>query len=282
MNISVRSVQQEPIEPEIALITDYLAHELTPERAAAVEERLATDLDFYMYVAPIIKAWRVPAHDRPDFYTGFAEPLPMPSRARRYVVRFAFAAIAVFVVFSTGMYLYVAGSGAVQDKRDDLTGRARSGDVQLGAATTSVAGGSATVKLRHGSVVTLRGEALFKFTATPPVLPAAVFATLDGEAAFEITPKEGTVQVTTSAGQVWFGTGSYAVRCAPGCTAMLVTVAAGAARMKRDSSHQTFVLSGGEQGYFPRVGEPRKEPRGTDWPQPAPALTIRNAAGRVP
>jgi hypothetical protein len=274
MNISVRSVQQEPIEPEIALITDYLAHELTPERAAAVEERLATDLDFYMYVAPIIKAWRVPAHDRPDFYTGFAEPLPMPSRARRYVVRFAFAAIAVFVVFSTGMYLYVAGSGAVQDKRDDLTGRARSGDVQLGAATTSVAGGSATVKLRHGSVVTLRGEALFK--------PAAVFATLDGEAAFEITPKEGTVQVTTSAGQVWFGTGSYAVRCAPGCTAMLVTVAAGAARMKRDSSHQTFVLSGGEQGYFPRVGEPRKEPRGTDWPQPAPALTIRNAAGRVP
>jgi ferric-dicitrate binding protein FerR (iron transport regulator) len=268
----ILSVRQDPIDPNVALITDYLARELTAEQSAAVEERLATDHDFYMDVAPIIKAWQVSAHDRLDYHTGFADAPPSPSRARRYVARIAFAAVAAFMVFGSAMFLYVSASGMVQNKRDELTGRAKSGDVQLGATTTSQAGGSATVTLRHGSVVTLRGEALFKFTATPPILPAAVFATLDGEAAFEITPKEGTVQVTTSAGAVYFGAGSYAVRCAPGCTAMLITVAAGAARVKSDSSDQTLVLSGGEKGYVPRVGRPRKEAVGDDWPL-APART---------
>jgi hypothetical protein len=48
------------VDPDVSLITDYLARELAPAEREAVEQRLATDYDFYMKVAPLIRVWRMP------------------------------------------------------------------------------------------------------------------------------------------------------------------------------------------------------------------------------
>jgi hypothetical protein len=46
---------------DLDLIADYLARELSPEAAAAVEERLATDLAFYEKAAPLFRVFQLPA-----------------------------------------------------------------------------------------------------------------------------------------------------------------------------------------------------------------------------
>jgi len=48
------------VHPDIALITDYLAGELSPERMAEVRHRLETDAEFFERVGLIIHAWHVP------------------------------------------------------------------------------------------------------------------------------------------------------------------------------------------------------------------------------
>jgi hypothetical protein len=50
----------DPVDPDIALITDYLCRELPSEQARAVEARLTSDMAFYMKVGPLIKLWRMP------------------------------------------------------------------------------------------------------------------------------------------------------------------------------------------------------------------------------
>ncbi|MFN8670249.1 MAG: FecR family protein [Gemmatimonadaceae bacterium] len=45
-------------DPEVTLISDYLARALTPEQAAEVERRLQDDAGFRSRVAPIIEAWK--------------------------------------------------------------------------------------------------------------------------------------------------------------------------------------------------------------------------------
>ena len=52
------------VDPDVSLITDYLARELAPADREAVEQRLATDYDFYMKVAPLIRVWRMPKQFR--------------------------------------------------------------------------------------------------------------------------------------------------------------------------------------------------------------------------
>jgi hypothetical protein len=53
-----------PVDADLSLITDYLARELAPGEREAVERRLATDYDFYMKVAPMIRVWRMPVQFR--------------------------------------------------------------------------------------------------------------------------------------------------------------------------------------------------------------------------
>lgn len=57
---------EEPIDPDIALISDYLSRDLTPAERTAVEQRLATDFDFYMKVSPLIRVWRMRAGFRQE------------------------------------------------------------------------------------------------------------------------------------------------------------------------------------------------------------------------
>ena len=50
----LRDDMEEPVDPDIALITDYFTHELTEAEAEQVEDRIADDAEFYRKVSPII------------------------------------------------------------------------------------------------------------------------------------------------------------------------------------------------------------------------------------
>jgi hypothetical protein len=50
----------DPVDPDIALITAYLARELSPVQIVAVEDRLASDAAFLKKVGPILDAWVLP------------------------------------------------------------------------------------------------------------------------------------------------------------------------------------------------------------------------------
>jgi hypothetical protein len=249
---------REPVDPDIDLIALYLAKELDPLSRRAVEERLMTDMDFYIKVAPIVKAWRVPASCRPDNFALDKPTREAPSRMRRIGTRVAAAAVFVFVIFGAGMYAWVSLSGLVQNTQDGLVGRAPSGGTVFGSTVRSTLGATAIARLPRGSVVTLAGESRYRFSATPPGFPHFVTSALDGEASFEITPKEGVVEIVTSRATIHLDAGRYAVRCAPGCDALLIAVGAGVASVKRDSTDEKLVLTSGERGIVLQKGAPRK------------------------
>jgi hypothetical protein len=50
----------DPVDADIALISAYLARELSPVQIVAVEDRLASDIAFRKKVAPILDAWVMP------------------------------------------------------------------------------------------------------------------------------------------------------------------------------------------------------------------------------
>ena len=49
-----------PIDPDLALISAYLARELSPMQVLALEERLATDAEFRAAMQPLLDAWAAP------------------------------------------------------------------------------------------------------------------------------------------------------------------------------------------------------------------------------
>lgn len=51
----------DPVDPDVALVTAYLARELSPVQIVAVEDRLASDAAFLTKVKPILDAWVLPA-----------------------------------------------------------------------------------------------------------------------------------------------------------------------------------------------------------------------------
>ena len=54
----------EPIDPDFAVITDWLTHDLSPADAKAVEDRLVEDGAFFDKVAPAIRVWTMPVSFR--------------------------------------------------------------------------------------------------------------------------------------------------------------------------------------------------------------------------
>jgi hypothetical protein len=63
----------DPVDADVALITAYLARELSPVQIVAVEERLASDAAFLKKVGPIVDAWVLP----PALSAGHAGQRPL-------------------------------------------------------------------------------------------------------------------------------------------------------------------------------------------------------------
>jgi hypothetical protein len=68
------------IDADTALVTAYLARELSPVQIIAVEDRLATDAQFRAHAEPIIAAWIEPVFG--SGLTGEAIPVDVRTRAR--------------------------------------------------------------------------------------------------------------------------------------------------------------------------------------------------------
>jgi hypothetical protein len=121
-------------------------------------------------------------------------------------------------------------------------------------------GGTKTTILTNGSRVVTRPGA--HLDIRNPLMGAPIGPSIDliGEAAFDISTAEGPVMVTTSAGRVFLMPGTYAVRCEPGCAAMLVTVGVGLANLRNDSLKTAVKvnLRDGQHGRVRRGQEPEK------------------------
>lgn len=281
--------RREPIDEDIMLFTEYLSRALRPAEQHAVEQRLRDDEAFFEKVAPLIMARMVTA-DRLALHG----PLPASddrqppvdgdwSRGIRWARRVA--AVLALAMIGAGAYVYLFSDRRehAQDVADTLLQRAPSGWAMPGEMTETTPGETLIALTRRGSRVTVRGESRFKYSTSPDgPFAAMMFASLDGEAAFEVSAGEGLVQVKTWAGRVRFDKGSYAIRCAPGCSTMLVTVGAGLATMVSDTTQPGIVLQSGEKGQVPKNGVPGKVTNGgNDWPVPATAAEMELPAIRA-
>jgi hypothetical protein len=83
------------VDGDIALVTAYLAHELTGVQIAAVEERLATDAAFRERVMPVIQGWTLP---RSFADTTAARPVLPVRTARRWSMARIAAVITAIVI----------------------------------------------------------------------------------------------------------------------------------------------------------------------------------------
>ena len=70
-----------PLDPEIELITDWLAGELTEAGVAAVERRLLDDDAFWMKAGPIVKLWNLPIKYEALLQHYASEPVAKPKLA---------------------------------------------------------------------------------------------------------------------------------------------------------------------------------------------------------
>jgi len=235
----LRDDDHDPVDPDIALMTDYLAGELSDEQADAVEDRLLTDAAFSKKVEPLITMWTSPVRFRASApeVAHEARPNPVPNRSRqpasyaltprrarftrRNVGWTAAAALVLSLVAPTvqmGAYAAGASQAAVLGKLDT-----KAANAEVGAFVSTNQNESRTVTLPNGSRVKLRPQS--RLTWRPRAhLPRSIVATLKGEAVFEVTEAERVVFLGTMEGTVILRPGSYAVRCELGCTALRVTV----------------------------------------------------------
>jgi ferric-dicitrate binding protein FerR (iron transport regulator) len=143
--------------------------------------------------------------------------------------------------------------------------------VQTGATETK------EIPLKGGSTVVLRPNSRFTYEYIPG--PFGVMAVLDGEAAINLSERDVRMMLKSSAGSVLMNPGSYAVRCVPSCTGMLVTVGSGLALIRHDSVKKGLQLNAGEKGMLPKAGEPEKVAPGKDWPVLEPAKPAEGGRG---
>jgi hypothetical protein len=276
-----------PIDPDILLITDYLAGELSPEQEAVVEARLVDDEAFFEKVSPAILVWTMPI-DFDELESGgdlemplslpmtvpAPEPLaiaPKPRRSLRRRIAYYSAGSAAALLL---LFLFAGGPGGVmatlftgsKDSADVRAGHAPKFEVQGGKVTETKAGETVTDTLKNGALVTVRPGSRLQWR-TPLFYMPVDEAALDGEAAFELPEGKGLVLLRTSVGNLKLSTGAFAVRCAPGCEAMLVTAGRGTAVLVDGMVRPILTIGAGQFARVPRKGAAELTKGGDDYPK---------------
>jgi hypothetical protein len=276
----------EPIDQDIALVTRYLAWELSPAEREAMEERFGSDYEFYMKVAPLIRLWRSNRPRPPLVLDRDGEAKrrrrmnPWARLARGAVKYAAIVVVSLIGLWSVGMLTVPPAMETWQNYKDRQMMRAPSGALYFGEKVEPGPAGTIVAYLPGGSRVAVRAGSRFNYASD---LTSGLIGlrrmSLDGEAAFEIAPNTGVAELETWAGEVRMDGGSYAVRCAPGCSEMLITVGAGIATVRGDSTRESLALTAGERGRVRKNGIPRKVTGPMeDWP----ALTTASEAAMAP
>lgn len=237
-------------DPDIVLITDYLAGELSHTDEARVEHRLQDDAVFFDKVFPLVQAWRMPHSLRRAKSTS-------TRRVTTWTGALVAAAVAAFVVigaprlgvrFGASRGLPVVVSGA---------------SVATGPVETR------EVMLEDSTRVVLRPHSTLAYSRALTTGSAAV-ARVRGEAVFDVARTRAPLTVETSAGLTSLGTGRYAIRCLEGAREMLVTVERGTALLRSAGSTIGGWLALGA-GQFGRVTDNAKPSRdsGAGFPEVA-------------
>jgi hypothetical protein len=292
-----------PVDPDIALITDYLARALSPEEAAAVEHRLKTDIAFYKKVAPVVKVWTMPVNFRERLARGEAEAVagakPAPEAAKvqpaippRGIVsepdfpyefppkrpfrhrllagvtmsaRTAYAIAAVVTLFvGIPTVQYLRFSGHRQKEGLGTQGVPTVETMSRGIAFETPAGPPRAVRFGDGSFVTLGPKSRFTYQTGLP--GAGLKGELDGEATIEVSKSDGMLFLKTSSWRALLTRGTYAVSCEIACAEVLITVGTGYADVQGDTTTAKVVLSKGQFARIPRGGAAERTSGGEGYP----------------
>ncbi len=294
-----------PVDPDIALITRWLAEELTPGEEAAVEERLEDDEAFFDKVAPLMRIWTMPmrfgdlvadrAAESPDKAIeapkGRAretlQPVPTDEprdrrdkrpRARRPRFLYAWARTRITrkaAAWITGIGLLTVSvplashfSKVAREQQELL----RKQGVPVTAKPTPTLG--IPFKTPPGPPRTVRFANGSYATLGPASnfrfkigpAPVGLWAHLDGAATIEVGEVDRALFLETTSGTALLMSGTYAVRCVKGCKEMRVTVGTGYASIRGDSTTPRVALKKGEFGRAPRSGAAERTEGGTGYP----------------
>jgi len=276
--------RKHPVRPEDGY--RYPWESPPPPRRVREAERFYRSLPAAESAVPVSPA--APPRDLPPAPYEEYEP---PRRGRRFLLTLTKRALTVYSIAATLLatvglaYLGHTYRAVPQDTvvvkldRAPTTLLAHSTRVETGPAETK------EITLRGGSRVVLRPNSRFtyQYLAAPGL--RGLSAALDGEAAVELNREDRYLQLVTSAGGMLLTPGTFAVRCEPGCAAMLVTVGVGVAGIRGDSAGSTLSLTKGEKGRKPKHGAPEKVSPGEGWPpieppKPLEAPKPLNAQGK--
>ncbi|MFI5246381.1 MAG: hypothetical protein ACHQQR_14205, partial [Gemmatimonadales bacterium] len=119
-------------------------------------------------------------------------------------------------------------------------------------------GETRVITLAGGSRLIMREKSRLTYKRFPGGVSLGL-AAFDGELALELNGVDRYAYIRTSSGRALFTPGNYALRCEPGCKAMLVTVGVGYGSIRGDSgSVDGVILHNGEKGRVPKHGHPEK------------------------
>ena len=211
------------LDPDFALISDYVAGELSPESEASVRQRLESDPEFRDRAEPLLLAWQLPrkvAPMTPDELTHAW--LQLRRRAGRPVVP-GQESLDISGDLST---VYRREKKARDRRVRSLALRAAALFIMLVGAPVAVHemfqddSATETVTLPNGTVVTLKVGSTLSYGADSVIGAAAGGGAarwggpvhLRGEGRFDVKPGAGTLRVFTDAAEVRADSSSFSMR----------------------------------------------------------------------
>lgn len=235
-------------DPDVVLITDYLAGELSSTDEATVEHRLEDDEVFFDKVFPLVQAWRMPQNFR---------RAKSKRRASTWLGALVAAAVIVFALIE------LPRRGIRFSPQRPLTVLTSGSTIATGPIETR------EVMLEDSTRVVLRPRTTLAYSRALSAGSAAI-ARIRGEAVFDVARTRSPLTVETSAGLTSLSTGRYAIRCLEGAREMLVTVERGTAMLRSAGAAIGGWLALGS-GQYGRVSDSAKPSRaaGTGFPEVA-------------
>lgn len=247
------------LNPDMALLSDYMAGELPPERAAEVRERLDHDPEFRELAEPVLVAWTAPSLTRPlahdDLVRSWLElrervgmpridpevapastvpAVPPRERERGRHGAFMRVAIAATLLIALALAPFVGSWTGGASPRVVRTPGNRAEVVMLPDASRITVGPSSRIEY-------------------PPEFPAVRQVALEGEARFDVWPARVPFIVTTRLATVTVTGTSFSVH-AFGDEVAMVTVHEGSVRVR--TRHGTLagarVVTAGQRALITR------------------------------
>ncbi len=241
-----------PIDPDIELITHYLANELHGAEAEAVEDRLADDEAFFEKVSPVIKAWTMPVRyryekregeagsDKPGSEKGKREAAnreatsqerPRWWRVVRSTAKWAaMAACMLFTVYAAAIFYFAAPMVREAETEPPY---ARLGTKLLPADEVAVTGANETrtEELADGTSFKLGPGSRLSYAKPRWLVPFGLLVRFEGSAEITVPNTAGFLRLVMPAAAVKLQPGRYMVASQKGSEAAEVTVVVGSARL---------------------------------------------------